>query len=284
MGYNDLTTLPRVKDWLTTKDSETDSDSSSVLSALISSVSGAMLAHMARDTVFSKSFTDYYDGYGSPRLSLKRFPVTSITSLTIGAITIPVNPSPPYNGSGYFLEPWDGQPPGMIQCLILNGYVFPRGKANIQLVSNSGYLISNEAAVVPASTPYHITPLQPQGLLMYDAGVTFASNGVALVAVASNPAAGQYVPPNPQAAPARLYYTFAAADTGAAVNLNYSYVPSVIEKACIDLVGERFRYRDRIGQRSKTMGQTGETINFELKDLPDFVKWELQPYRRTVPI
>lgn len=59
-------------------------------------------------------------------------------------------------------------------------------------------------------------------------------------------------------------------------------IPPDLEQACIELVGQRYREKDRIGLSSK--GMAGETTAFALKELPDTVKAALQPYRRILPL
>jgi hypothetical protein len=73
----------------------------------------------------------------------------------------------------------------------------------------------NEAANVPSASPY---TLSVANAAMFDAnlGVVYASSGLALVQVASAPAAGQY-------SVASGVYTFSAADAGKAMLITYSY-------------------------------------------------------------
>jgi hypothetical protein len=76
-----------------------------------------------------------------------------------------------------------------------------------------------EAGAVPAATPWTVTVANAAGFIA-DFGVINAGNGLALVKVASAPAAGQY------AVDAGVY-TFAAADANLGVLLSYSYAPTV---------------------------------------------------------
>ena len=72
-----------------------------------------------------------------------------------------------------------------------------------------------EAGAVPAASPYAVTPANVAGFAD-DAGVIYAATGLPLVKVAASPSAGQYVL-------AAGVYTFAAADAGRALLLNYTY-------------------------------------------------------------
>jgi len=74
-------------------------------------------------------------------------------------------------------------------------------------------------ATVPASTPYTITIAPPNsGTFTEDFGVSYATNGAPLKLVTSAPTQGQY-----SVNVATGAYTFAAADAGAAIVINYTY-------------------------------------------------------------
>jgi hypothetical protein len=93
-------------------------------------------------------------------------------------------------------------------------------------------------------------------------------------AVTGNPAAGQYAVVNGT-------YNFAQPDAGSTVLLTYGYVPADLASCCMDWAAERYAYRSRIGQHSKSLGGQ-ETMAFIVKDIPDFVVSALSPYRRVV--
>jgi hypothetical protein len=76
------------------------------------------------------------------------------------------------------------------------------------------YWAYQEAHSIPA-TPYQVT-VANSAKFDADLGVTFVSNGQPLTRVASGPATGQY-------SVAAGVYTFAAADTGKALLISYSY-------------------------------------------------------------
>ena len=76
-------------------------------------------------------------------------------------------------------------------------------------------------------------------------------------------------------------YSFAQADAGSTVLLTYGYVPADLASCCMDWAAERYAYRSRIGQHSKSLGGQ-ETMAFIVKDIPDFVASALSPYRRVV--
>lgn len=72
-----------------------------------------------------------------------------------------------------------------------------------------------EAAIVPASSPYTVTPAN-SATFADDGGVIYATTGLPLVKVAAAPAVGQY-------SLAAGAYTFNVGDAGKAVLLNYTY-------------------------------------------------------------
>lgn len=63
----------------------------------------------------------------------------------------------------------------------------------------------------------------------------------------------------------------------------YTEVPPDIAQACIELVGQRYRERVRIGEVSKAL-MSGETVAFSQKDMSDDVKTLLAQYRAVAPV
>ncbi len=62
----------------------------------------------------------------------------------------------------------------------------------------------------------------------------------------------------------------------------YASTPPDVEQAVIELVGERFRARERIGLSAKTLGGQ-ETTGFVTKAFNDTIAALLAPYRRVIP-
>jgi hypothetical protein len=62
----------------------------------------------------------------------------------------------------------------------------------------------------------------------------------------------------------------------------YAAVPSEIEQACLELIGYKYKERDRIGHESKSLA--GEVVTFITKDMPEPVKAILKNYRKVAPI
>lgn len=274
---SDLATLAAVKAWL----SITNANSDAVLAPLITAASRLIYATTGRGSFLPATFTDRLDGNGSSRLFPSRYPVISVSAVTVCNTAVPAAPTPTPGStaqqSGYLLRPWDGIPPGSLQPLDVFGYCVPAGRQNIALTYLAGYQVSAEPATVPSS-PDKVTTIQPYGPWATDAGVVYAATGVALTKVASAPAAGQYA----LDATAGIY-DFSAADSGANILLSYGFIPQDISQVCIELVSERYSYRSRIGQVSKSLGGQ-ETITYSQKDMSDAQRLMLQPYRRVTPL
>ena len=276
MAASDLAVLADVKTWLAGSSGIGTSDDA-LIARLITDVSGAIGAYLGRPVLTPRSFVERHDGDGKARLFLRRYPVLQVTSLLIDNVAV-VAAAPPAPGaayaSGYLLEAWDGLPPGRPQPLDVFGTCFRKGRQNVSVSYSAGYAVTNENATVPASPgPYSVTAAAPFGPWASDASVTYA-NGTALVAVTGSPTAGEYTV-------ASGTYGFAAADAGAAVLISYGFIPAAINNACIEWVAERYRYRTRVGQSSQTV-QGQQTASYSLKDIPDFVRASLDPYRSVV--
>jgi hypothetical protein len=194
-----------------------------------------------------------------------------VSSVMVDGCSIPAATTP--IGCGYVVDAWDGFPPGRQQTVSLRGHSFRRGLSNIAISYIAGFVIQGEPQSVPNSGSYAITVNQPNGPWAVDQGVTYA-NGTSLLAVGSAPAQGQY-------SVAAGVYTFNAADAGAPVLISYSYIPADIEQAAMEMVGERYNYKSRIGVVSKSLGGQ-ETMAYSQKDMSDFVSTLLVPYRSFV--
>jgi hypothetical protein len=203
---------------------------------------------------------------------LRNWPVLSVASLTVGTQSVPGAAA--YGQSGFTLEAWDGYPPGSPQALNLNGYAFCAGIGNVAVTYTAGYVVRNEPQIIPSASPSNVAVNAPNGSWGNDESVTFAATGTPLTKVASDPAAGQY-------SATRGIYLFNAADAGKGVLISYSFIPGDVEQACIELIGERYRAKDRIGESSKSIGGQ-ETVSYVTAAKNDFVKELLQPFKRVI--
>jgi hypothetical protein len=100
----------------------------------------------------------------------------------------------------------------------INGAIFNNLFFGQTLTTGQSLVAQNEPALVPAGAPYQVTAQNGTAFAL-DLGVFYAQTGAPLTKVASSPAQGEY-------AAAGGLYSFAAADEGAAVLLNYEYSAS----------------------------------------------------------
>jgi len=63
----------------------------------------------------------------------------------------------------------------------------------------------------------------------------------------------------------------------------YASIPEDVAQACIELVGEAYSRKDRIGTNSKSLGGQ-ETVSFSTRDMNDSIKTMLSSYVRRVPV
>lgn len=312
MRQGDLTTLGNVYAWLSTTNYMQPGGTGitniqNLLAQLITRWSSAILSELERPWILPKAYVnEAYDGNGGDHQFLKNWPVTSVQRLAIGSIIVPPapiivgGPQPVSPGFGYRVEDWDGIPPGGPQAIDIVGVRYWMGKQNIQVSYNAGYLISNEPQTVPPPIDPAITsPLfvnQPYGIWGQDQGVTYA-NGTALTLVTSTPSVPgtyQVVAPD-QGSPSDLtlpgqyvFFTGEGAglptdDTGSHILISYGFIPSALEQIAIELVCERFLYRSRIGEISRTVGQQ-VTAKYDMSEWPKYAMPVLQRYKNVLPL
>jgi hypothetical protein len=254
LASGDLTTPERVVTWL----SVGPNLPSAIISQLISSMSNLIQGKLNRSRIFSQTYTRTFDGLGNMQLVLPDYPVTKLISVTQGQRNIPLSQaSSPGQIYGCRLVTWNGELPGENATLEFASGFFYQAPQNINVTYQAGYAIQDEVASIPAVSPYVVTVQQAQGVCSRDLGVVYA-NGTPLVAVAASPTIGQYIPPvdaNPG------LYTFSAGDAGASVLISYSFVPSDLEEATIQMVAERYSYRSRVGEVAKSLGGQ-ETMSY----------------------
>ncbi len=277
MRPGDLTTLANVKAWLLAQNpSATTSDA--LLSRLITAASAFVLSFLQRDSIAVATVTETYDGYGNTFMVLRQWPAISVASVSLPGQTITDVATGNPRTRGFMLNP--GPPGGGEQTLDLFGYRFPRARAAVDVTYTVGYQIPAETWTLAAGpNPTVVTPFFTW---LADGGVSFTDTGAALAAIASGqtPSEGQYAVATDDQG--NTTYTFAVADAGRSVALTYSFTPSDIEQAVIELVGEWFKRKDRIGQNSVNL-QSGSTISFSTRDMSPAVRSMLQPYMRVVP-
>ena len=274
-----LASLSDVKAWLGDTSSAGAADAE--LTRLIQQASRFILNYVQRTSFFKTPVNEIKDGLGNSSTILSQWPVGSLESLIVGTQTIAAAPSLPTIGTGYVLEAWNGYPPGRPQALQLIGYWFPPGFGNIQAQYTAGFYITDESHCVPqaetdadgGNLPITIEVDAPHGSWGRDDGVTLSDGTALTYTTCTTPGALEYTVESG-------VYTFNYQQINQDVLISYSYVPADIEQACIEIVGERYRYSKRIGQQSVSAG--GQvTSSFSLKSMQDYVVDILNQYKRS---
>lgn len=259
-----LTTLAAVKDWL-----GIDGDASDdMLVRVIDGVSQYILQYISWDSFRRRTYTQNFRGYGKGTALLRNWPILGVTSVGSGGATITASTfSNGYPSQGYSVSDERGGP----QSINLTGYAFGNGVPS-QVVYEAGYE-NKQTFTIPATAPFTLTPTDG-GTWSQNLGVTI--DAVAATLTTGTPTAGQY------AVDLWGNYTFAAADAGKVAVIDYSYTPAAISFAAMEIVGEWFKRKDRIGILSKTLGGQ-ETITFSQSDMNSSAKSMLQPWMNVVP-
>lgn len=268
-----LTTLPHVKSWLNIDQSNTTDDT--FLAYLIKSASAFALNYMQRDSMAATVYNEMYDGYGSAFMVLRQFPAHEVLSLSINGNPVSAATGNGINtpfANGYVLEQAHSAPSQ--QRLTLFGNIFPRMRSSVYVSYKAGYMQNDESHIVPVDPEYYVCTYSTW---LEDEGVTL-SDGTPLIAVTSgDPGPGEY----------RVTidgeYLFNAAQAGESILISYSYVPPDVEQAVWELVGERYKAKDRIGVNSKALGGQ-ETVSFDIRSMNPYIRELLNPYKRVVPV
>jgi hypothetical protein len=238
-------------------------------------------------------YTEQFNGSGTQQLVLPNYPLLELQSLHISGQPMKFAPQANQidtgaNPYGYRFQPWNGIPPGVAAVIGLTGGAFYIWSTQGVVVKyKAGYGVVDEPYMVPLLTPFEIVPLSTFGIWATDEGVVYATGRGLLVAMPADTATlqvGQYIPPDPNATPARNKYTFSASDAGQNVLISYGYIPSDLEQACLETIQDRVSYRRRAGGvRSQSLAAQ-ESITYSMSDgLSDFVKGILGPYCSPLP-
>jgi hypothetical protein len=270
-----LITLASVKDWLGSSGMQPmPSSSDALLSRLIAMASSFAITYLQRPVV-PATFTETYNGQDTTQLTLRQQPVILVRSLTVGTTSVPARTQPNSYGfvndsAGVYIDGWG---------LSWSGGRFDRGIQNIAVSYDAGYQTS-DAVSIPSGMPFTLTSDSLSRPWNADRGVAYAT-GAAFTLVTTAPTlAGTYqITSDGQG---NAVYNFAAGDAGASVVVTYGFTPEDIAAALIELVGERYRSKDRIGETS--VGIQQQTTAFSQKDMNAFAKAALQQYRQVVPV
>lgn len=262
-----LAKLSDLKSWLNV----TTTDSDALLGRLLDASSQFVLSYINRPTFALTTYTQNFRGNGKESTLLRAWPVVSITSVGVSNIDVAeasFNNKGFPTSSGFSLSDFRDAP----QSVELYGYCF-YFKQPCRIVYEAGYQ-GTQSFVIPAS-PYQLSPNDPGTWI---GAIDVVKAGVTMTQVTGTPTTGQY------AVDSVGQYTFAAADTGQAVDIVFSYAPLDISQAVIELSGEWLKRKDRIGLVSKGLaGGVSENISFSRRDMNETVHSILQPYCSVVP-
>jgi hypothetical protein len=234
---------------------------------LISAVSRYIQTWLNR-TIASATYNETRSGQGMPFMMFENYPCTSVTSVYINGL--PLQPRPALGAvvtasqfSGYVFED---------VRIMLDGARFPRGYNNISFVYQAGYLVDSEPNTIPAMSPYTL-----EGLAHWAASPVSAilADGTVLELVTGAPGPGQY-------SLSDTVFTFNAAEAGIPLALSYGYVPFDVEQAAIDMIGDWFVYRSRIGKLSESID--AQSITFTNTAITSRAQGVLNQYRNVSPI
>lgn len=259
-----LTTLAAVKEWLGVTNVASDDQ----LLRIIDAASRFIVNWLNRDTFAARNYTQHVKGNGSASMLLRNWPVISVTSLGVGGQSIPASTvsSTGLPSSGYTV----GDPRQSAQSLDLWGYYYMYNSP-VQVVYRAGYEMSESFVLVADEL---VTPTE--GGQWIETSSVFI-NAVEAAPVEGAPAVGQYSVDD------WGVHSFNDADAGKTAVITYSYVPPDVSWGAVEVIGEWYRRKDRIGILSKTLGGQ-ETITFSQKELSDVARGSLQPYMNVVPI
>lgn len=125
----DLTTVARLKEALAIQDSSSTSNDTA-LQNLVTVASNYFLSLINRKTLYSATYSETRSGNGRDRMMAKFFPVTAVSAVTIGTVSVPVGAvNPPV--AGFLFDD--------TKILLSGGYRFDRGFANVLLNYTAGY-------------------------------------------------------------------------------------------------------------------------------------------------
>lgn len=287
LKYGDLTTVANFRAY------SPSGGSDALIQSAITRMSRFVLAALNRPSLVPQNYKEQYDGTGTVMLVLPNFPVLDnpLLTLVICGCNIQMAPQIANNGGtsyingcpfGFRYQSWNGIPPGIAADVeLVGGALYIPGRQNVVVTYKAGYQVTGEALTIEATS---YTPIAPYGIWATDQGVTYTSSGLSLTPMPAGTilAAGQYIPPAPDITVPVLNYTFAAADIGQQVLINYGFIPAEVEQLMIDLTMERLAYRGRIGIRSQALaGQ--ETITYDTSGLTSYIQSELCQYFNPIP-
>lgn len=250
----DLTTLAAVKRYLAQPGTNVDA----LITTLIPQASRTIERYTSREYPAVTRIAKRLTGSGTAVLVLPDSPILEVTSLTIGGVEIPES-----NGtSGGYLA-------GETAVNLINYGKFPMNPPlQVQCSWTAGYQDSQSDYIPVANTPT-LTPTAG-GRAVVVVSVTSVV-GVPFTQVGNGPVATQF-------SFSAGVFTFNASDSNTLVELDYYYIPSQVEQACIEMVALDLVQRGNIGTKSKSLAN--ESVSYEDRGMTPSIKEMLQPFRK----
>jgi len=138
----DMCTLGEVKDWLGIAYSNTDDDS--MIQFLITSFSQYVINATGVESFNSvQNYVETYDGNGASRMFLDNRPIVNVTSVVIGAYSVPQSTNT--TSSGFFIErskksiAFRSSGQALMPPLSIYPYQFTPGIGNVTVTYSAGY-------------------------------------------------------------------------------------------------------------------------------------------------
>jgi hypothetical protein len=267
MKAGDLTTLENVKGWLNTGSATFPSTDDVLLGRMITAASRFVLTWLSRDIV-ATDYTVMLNGDGGNQLFTKQYPIISVSAVSVNGTALKTATNPP-TGAGFLFSD---------ESVFYVGGNFSQGFQNIGLTYTAGFQ-ATETITIPDDNKFLVPVATLNRPWVVDRGISL--NGVAFLKVKAAPSLGQYAV---VAENGVMNYLFAQADAVANpdVTVTYGYCPEDLEQALIEMIGERYSTRERIGQVSKSFG--GEVVAFSQKDFNDNNRDTFNQYKNVVPV
>jgi hypothetical protein len=252
-----LTTVASVKQYLTI----TTANSDALLAQLIARESSFVEQWCGRQFGLVTNTNKRLNGTGTSRLVLPDQPILAVSALAIAGASV--------------LASADAVQAGFVfddTCLyLIGGDRFPMTQQSVLCSWTAGYQTS-ETDFVPTGNAPTVTPTTG-GTASSVVSVVDNTSSLTMTQVGVAPLAGEY-------SFSAGVFTFNSAAYNHSVTMTYSYVPSPVEQAVIEMVGLDLQQRNNIGINSKSLAS--ETVTYEKKGMTESAKELLMPYRRMV--
>lgn len=278
----------------------------SILQSLITDYSQSVLTITGRPYLSGiRNYSERYNGLGGQILQVRNYPILAVTSVQVFQTVIPQ--SPDYIQAGWVIDTsgsqcsiaivgndWVGassvgQWPGTwggnwgaygnAPALGSSPYVFAQGIQNVAVSYTAGYTQFQPAETQQVDPSAYTVVVNNNTAFWEDNGVTL-SDGTPLTPIESgSPLAGQYIVSGYGTTTPGLY-TFNVAQGGAQVNIAYTFggPPLDLQEAVTEWVGDVYRSRQWIGQKSQVQPGIG-TTSYQSWNMPDRVKMTAERYR-----